>query len=291
MKASFVQICVLTMASVLAVVQAAAAADEEQKADDRWHVDLTPYIWVPSVNGSLQYDRASIRSGLLPSVPVIPAVGAPLGPPTSGTLNINVGPNSYLSKFNSGALFTVSARRGNGLLFSDFIYSNLSSTKNRIASFTGPFGNVNLQVSSGTGERVTGTIWTVGGGYALAQSKIATAYLFGGWRNAGVNTRLDWQFAGPFGILDRTGHAERNVSLNAALVGLRGQVRLGGHWYIPYYVDIGTGPSNSTWQGVGGIAYGNVALVFRNLQYNMPGDNLIQSLRFGGVALAGTFRL
>jgi hypothetical protein len=290
MKASFIQIAFLAIAGGLAAAQIPASADEDQKADDRWHVDLTPYVWAPTITGSVQYDRPSIRSGILPGGAVLPGGPVFVPPPTSGTLNLNVGPNSYFSKLNNAAMFTLSARRGTGLLFTDLIYLNLSSGKNTITSFTGPFGNVNLQASSGTQTRLTGTIWTVAGGYVLAQSKVGTLYGFGGWRYAGVTSKLDWQFAGPFGILDRAGHAERSVSLNDAIAGIRGQVRLGGHWYIPYYVDVGAGNSNSTWQGIGGIAYGNVALVFRTMQYNMTGENVFPNIRFGGVALGGTFR-
>lgn len=290
MKASRILIAFLAMAGVLAAAQIPALADEDQKADNRWHVDLTPYIWAPTITGSVQYDRASIRNGLLPGGAVLPGGPIVVPPPTSGTLNLNIGPNSYFSKLNSAAMFTLSARRGTGLLFTDLIYLNLTSAKNTITSFSGPFGNVNLQASAGTQSRLTGTVWTVAGGYALAQSKVANVYLFGGWRYAGVTSRLDWQFAGPFGILDRTGHAERNVSLNDAIAGVRGQVRLGPRWFIPYYVDVGAGPSNSTWQGLGGLGYGHFAIVFRSMQYNMTGENLFPNIRFGGVALGGTFR-
>jgi hypothetical protein len=284
MKASFIQIAFLAIAGALSAAAIPANADDDQKADNRWHVDVTPYIWAPTINGSVQFDRGSIRSGLLPGGPVS------VLPPTSGTLNVNIAPSSFLSKINSAAMLTLSARRGTGLLFTDFIYLNLSSTEGRIVSFTGPAGNVNLQASSGTGTRLTGTVLTLGGGYVLAQSKVVTLYGFGGWRNAGINSKLDWQFAGPIGILDRTGHAERGATLNDAIAGVRGQVRLGGHWYIPYYGDIGAGPSNSTWQAVGGIAYGNVALVYRNLQYNTTPDGVFPGIRFSGIALAGTFR-
>jgi hypothetical protein len=296
MKALFVQIAFLAIAGVLATAPVPALADgdqtanQDQKADNRWHVDLTPYLWAPTVNGSVQYDRASIRSGILPGGPVSPGAPVLIPVPTSGTLDLNIGPNSYFSKINSGALFTMSARRGTGLLFTDIIYLNLSSARNTITNFTGPLGNVNLQASAGTQSRLTGTLWTVGGGYVLAESKFATLYGFGGWRYAGVTSRLDWQFAGPLGILDRTGSAARSVSLDDALVGVRGQVHLSRRLYIPYYADIGAGSSNTTWQAVGGIGYGNVAIVFRNLQYNMTGENAFPSLRLSGVAIAGTFR-
>jgi hypothetical protein len=297
MKALLIRIAFLAIAGALATVPLPAFADGDQhadgdqKSDNRWHVDVTPYLWAPTINGSLQYDRASIRSGLLPQIPPGAPPLAPAVVPASGTLNVNVGPNDYFSKINSGALLNVSARRGTGLLFSDVIYLNLSSSRNTITSFTGPQGNVNLQVSAGTQSRLTGTVWTVAGGYVLAENQIATLYGFGGWRYVGLDSKLDWQFAGPFGVLDASGHADRSVNLGDLIVGVRGQVRLGrGHWFIPYYADIGEGASTTTWQAYGGIGYGHFAIVFRNVQYNMDGENLFPQLRFGGIAIAGTFR-
>ena len=38
-------------------------------------------------------------------------------------------------------------------------------------------------------------------------------------------------------------------------MGLRGQANLNSRWYLPLYVDIGTGDSKSTWQGFAGLGY------------------------------------
>ncbi len=80
------------------------------------------------------------------------------------------------------------------------------------------------------------------------------------------------------------------------IIGARGAVRLGGDdkWYLPYYVDIGAGSGNWTWQGYVGVGYkwggGGFLLAYRNLSYNMNGDQLIESLRLAGPALGFTLR-
>ena len=65
-------------------------------------------------------------------------------------------------------------------------------------------------------------------------------------------------------------------------------------WYSPYYLDIGTGSSNLTWQGLFGIAYafkwGDVVFAYRNLYYDQSNDELLQNFRFSGPALGATFR-
>ena len=56
------------------------------------------------------------------------------------------------------------------------------------------------------------------------------------------------------------------------IVGVRGQVRFaGGHWFVPYYADVGAGTSNWTWQALLGLGYrfdwGAVTLAWRALGY------------------------
>jgi hypothetical protein len=66
------------------------------------------------------------------------------------------------------------------------------------------------------------------------------------------------------------------------------------NWSIPYYLDVGTGSSAFTRQGMLGVAYsfhwGDVTLAYRNLYYDQGSDKLIQNMRFDGFALGVTFR-
>lgn len=38
-------------------------------------------------------------------------------------------------------------------------------------------------------------------------------------------------------------------------MGVKGKLNLEGNWSLPYYLDIGSGDSDSTWQTFGGIDY------------------------------------
>jgi hypothetical protein len=81
-----------------------------------------------------------------------------------------------------------------------------------------------------------------------------------------------------------------------AIVGLRGRATFGNErsWYIPYYVDIGTGDSNLTWQGMVGLGYSfdsvDIVGVWRYLEYNLGSGTPIESINFNGPALGITFR-
>ena len=64
-------------------------------------------------------------------------------------------------------------------------------------------------------------------------------------------------------------------------------------WFVPYYVDIGTGESNLTWQAMGGIGYsfgwGDVVAAWRYIDYDMKSGKKIESMTFNGPAIAAVF--
>ena len=76
---------------------------------------------------------------------------------------------------------------------------------------------------------------------------------------------------------------------------MRGRINLGNsNWFIPYYLDIGAGTTDLTWQGLLGIAYTikwvELKLAYRHLYYDSAEDKLIDDLYFSGPAFGVTFR-
>jgi len=68
-----------------------------------------------------------------------------------------------------------------------------------------------------------------------------------------------------------------------------------GHgWFVPYYVDVGTGASHFTWQGIAGIGYafswGELLGVWRYLDYDFKSGKTIKSLSLDGPAVGVAFR-
>lgn len=53
------------------------------------------------------------------------------------------------------------------------------------------------------------------------------------------------------------GTSEAKVDNWDAIIGLKGRVLQDaqGKWFVPYYVDVGTGDSNLTWQALVGLGY------------------------------------
>jgi hypothetical protein len=77
---------------------------------------------------------------------------------------------------------------------------------------------------------------------------------------------------------------------------MHGRARFGSElaWFVPYYVDIGTGNSKLTWQAIAGLGYsfgwGDVVTVWRYLDYDFDSGEAAQSLTFNGVAIGLSFR-
>ena len=76
------------------------------------------------------------------------------------------------------------------------------------------------------------------------------------------------------------------------IVGVKGQY--GRKWYIPYYLDLGTGSSDFTWQAMTGFVYrwrwGGVFVVYRYLSFDEGDDGPIRDLSISGPAVGVNFR-
>jgi hypothetical protein len=268
------------LAAMTAGIFATPAQAQSVPPADRWTFSLTPYLWLPNINGTLKYQ-----------VP----------PGTAGSPEVQVGPSDYLEALRFAMMISGEVRKDRWSVFTDLIYLDFSSEKSAVKSVD--FGG-SLVSSSGnvsTSSSLRGAVWTLGAGYAVLPGRPVDLDVFGGLRYFGVHASTDWQLAvavtGPGGgqTFPRAGSISERADLWDAIAGVKGRVRLGSsNWSIPYYLDVGTGSSTLTWQGMLGVAYsftwGGVTLAYRNLYYDLKGDNLIQDMRFSGPALGVTFR-
>jgi hypothetical protein len=95
----------------------------------------------------------------------------------------------------------------------------------------------------------------------------------------------------------RAGAATAELSNWDFIFGLRGRFAFGAQktWFVPYYVDLGTGDSDFTWQGIAGLGYAfewcEITAVWRYLYYDLPSDTPIQEMNFSGPAAGITFQM
>lgn len=78
------------------------------------------------------------------------------------------------------------------------------------------------------------------------------------------------------------------------MIGVKGNVDLNKQWYVPYYLDVGTGQSDFTWQALAGLGYrfhwGDVSLSYRHIGWQFGSNKRIDRLNLSGPLLAATFR-
>jgi hypothetical protein len=256
-----------------------------QAAADKWNFSIMPYLWLPSMDGTLRY-----------------------GPPAAGgaSPNVSVDADTLLGALDMAFMLAAEARKGRWLIATDVIYLDLSSDSSAVKSIdfnpgSGPVNISNTALDAGTQTNVKGTVWTLVGGYVAVHDPRATLDVIGGFRYFGLKATTNWQLSatvtGPGGAqtFARTGSVTKSEDLWDAIVGVKGRVKLGqGNWFMPYYLDAGAGDSTLTWQSVLGVGHafkwGEVIFAYRYLSYEQGGNKLIEDLSFGGFGLGVNFR-
>lgn len=257
---------------------APAAQGAEDPYDGSWHFSLTPYLWLPSTDASLILDVPPKLSGLVNDV----------------NMNVDVSAADILSDLNYGLMAAGDARKGRWSIATDFILLSLSSDNSDVRSVTGPGGIVEIPVDTGSKVGLKGFVWTLAGAYTVFNEPSWSMDVLAGFRDLQMKSSLDWHFSGPLGLLPQDGSFSRTKVLLDAIIGVKGRAQIGesGHWFVPYYGDVGTGGSKVTWQLAAGVGYafdwGDLSFDYRALHYETDG-RVLKDLTMYGPALAATF--
>ena len=255
-----------------AVAAAAPASAEEDLFDGKWHFSLTPYYWLPVINGTVTYNS--------------PASGG-------GSISAGIDPSSYLASLDFAAMVNGEVRKNNWLVFTDYMYVHFGGDESAVKSVTGPGGFVQVPINIGGSATLLTNVWTLAGGYAVVHEPAGDLAVFAGTRLLNFSSTVNWNFAGPIGSLASSGSVAETKNLWDGIVGVKGQVRFRENkWFMPYYADIGSGSNNWTWQAELGAGYrfgwGDVVLTMRSLSYYTDDNQLV--LRMAGPALGASFK-
>lgn len=266
-------------AGALAAACALPAPAVAQSAPEPWEYRAQIYLWFPSIDGETRF------------------------PPSSGgTVGATVNASDYLSALQFAFMGTFEARKGRWGVLTDVIYLSFEKDKSgtRDLTLTGPGGALEIPVGASADAtlKLSGWQWGLAGTYTAIRKPGYELQVLGGFRYLKIDTSIDWNLSGNVGQLPPaavSGRLETNPGYWDAVVGVRGRANLGqSAWFIPYYVDIGTGQSDLTWQAVAGLGYafrwGEVTAAYRYLDYDFPSGDAMQSLSFGGPAVSVAFR-
>jgi hypothetical protein len=277
----------LWITALLAAATSLPASAED--TGDGWQFRLTPYIWLPTIDGALKHD-------------VPPGAG--------GSPEISMGPTDWLDLLNAGLLVTGTATKGRFSLQSDLVYLSLTSKNDgRVLSVedtvTVPGTRIPVPVSASlnlnTRTDLDGLMWSITGGYRFFESERSTSTGFIGARYFGADATSSWDLTaevtvpGTGVILPSQGRVGSDVDLWDMLIGVRGESKLGdGNWSALYHLDIGTGDSDLTWNAYLGLTYrygwGDLLMAYRHLEYDQASNKLLQDFSFSGPGIGARFR-
>jgi hypothetical protein len=260
-----------------------AVAQPAQPSAPGWQFTVAPYLWAPSLDGTLRYQL----------------------PPGSGNTrraDVRVDSVNLIEALNFAGMIAAEARNGRFTILTDFIHLDLGNAESRVESvdfIQGGRNRVSGTLDAGTETTLRGTLWTLAGGYTLVDGAWGNIDAIAGFRLFSLSARTDVRLSatfngpGPGQSFARTGRISRDTDLFDGIIGVRGGFLLGSGFHIPYSFDIGGGSSRLTWQAAAAIAYqtgwAGVTLGYRHLAYDQGGDKLVQDLSFSGPFLAVNF--
>lgn len=263
------------------------ARAEDPASSSRLAVTITPYLWMPSID-------------LTAKVPV-PGGGA-------ATTSTTATPGDYFPHLNFAAMLEGEVRYDRFSVLMDFMSLNLNPTRDRVRSFDQGLVHVPVEASirSSVSARLESAVWTLAGGYAVAEGSWGQMDLLAGFRMLYVGVTTNFLLAAevtrPDGsvALGQSGTLPASRDIWNGIGGIRGRVYLadvgwfgGGRIFLPYYFDVGAGGSKLTWQAFSGVGYQNknlgVSLGYRYLALHQGSSAMIQKLAMGGPILTASF--
>lgn len=260
------------MAACCLCASAVGAADPAGGEVRPWTV--TPYLWLPTINSELRFDLPGGEEG--------------------SSVDSEIGPSDYLTDLNGALMVAAEYRRERWSFTGDLIWLDLTADASGVRTVTGEGGTVSIprQTDLGTKTDLSGLTVTLSAGRTLKEGGRWSVTLLGGVRYFTLEADLNWQLtstiSGPGFTFARQGTASADSDLYDAVIGARGKVHFGEHWYLPWYADVGAGSSDLTWQAMAGVGYAfersSLLLAWRQLEYEDDGD-LLQELRFGGLGI------
>lgn len=276
---------------VLATVALAAVARADEVPDRRHRtlIEEPRESDAPAKESDWQF-RATLYGFL-------PHIGGAVTFPTGTGRDIDIDQQSLLDHLNFTFMGSLEAQKGRWGAFTDIVYMDVGGSRSRSRDFRIGRAGLPVGITANASLDVTAWVWTVAGSYRVLSTPRASLDVFAGTRLLDVQGDLDLQFDVKVG---RRLGLRRNLSSTSGLqvwdgiTGAKGRLDVGAPrgWFLPYYLDVGTGGSDVTWQGNAGVGYAfprwEVVAAWRYLAYEFPSAERIDSLDFNGPSLGIT---
>ncbi len=255
------KICGLAIGFATALAPVGTAAQDAPS--DAWQWTGSLYLWGAGIDGTTRFGS-----------------------------DVSVSFGDILDNLDFGVLASLEAQRGKWFVLGDIVYLDVSAgqASSRPVLPGLPGGGVTIDSTAAVG--VKGTVFNLVGGYELVQDRNLTLHGVFGARYLSLDATVN--LAITTGGLGRSVNVNRSENKLDAVVGLRGRARIDDRWFVPFYLDVGTGQSDFTWQAFAGIGYnfGRSDLVFgyRHIGWEFDGSGLLTDIAFSGPGLKYSYR-
>lgn len=198
--------------------------------------------------------------------------GSDVSGKTQSGSQIDVSIDELVDNLEMAFMIAFEARKDKWSFLLDMIYLDLATSTTK-----GPL-NINMDLE--------GLVTNVGAGYNVLNNNRSRLDVIAAFRNLDLDFKLTTNTP--------AGDEQSGNNLDVIL-GVKGQYSFAEKWYIPYYLDIGGGNSDFTWQALAGINFRaakwvDIALVYRHLEWDFKPSKVLDDVSFSGPALGAIFR-
>jgi len=267
-----VEVAILLAAATL--MPGAASAQAAEQASDPWQFGGQIYLFLPSVDGGSNF-------------------------PDSGTdpgVSVDVG--QIIESLQFVFMGSLEARKGRWGAMTDVIYLDVGGEESGTRELTIGGTPIPVSASAAVNYDLKGWLWMIAGEYAVVSQPAWTLDVFSGARMLDIEQQIDWELQGDIGEIPETGRAGSSNDGRTnwdAIVGTKGRWRYRdeNRWFVPYYLDVGTGESNFTWQTMAGLGYSwqwiDTFAAWRYLDYDLGEGRPLSSLSLNGPLVSVMF--
>jgi len=265
-------LAVLMMAFLLST---GALAQQPASETESWQFGVSIYGWFPDIAGQTSFTQ------------------------TDGSDEFEIPIDNILDNLEFILMGTFDVRKGRWGILTDAIYMDVGNSKTGVREASIGGIQVPVDATADVNLDIKSWIWTLTGYYRAVDQTGLTLDVVAGARYLDVKQNVNWDVTGNVGPIPapgRTGSAKASLAIWDAVIGVRGRFAFGAQkaWFVPYYLDVGAGGSDLTWQGIAGIGYafrwGEVVAAWRYLSYDLPSGEAIKDMSFSGPEIGVTFR-
>ncbi len=214
--------------------------------------------------------------------------GASIGGTSATGGDIDIGINDLLDNLDMAIMGAFGARKGKWTLAADVIYLDVSEEND--GQLTLPVGP-GVNITDEADIKLKGWIVTPSVRYNLIENEKGSLNVLGGARYLWLDAEIKVKESGPLG--SRQAKASDSGHVWDAVVGVNGQIELADKWYLPYYLDVGAGDSDLTWQAFAGVGYRfkkvDALLGYRYLDWDFDDNEVFDDLNLSGVFVGAKF--